>query len=321
MTRRMWLAVAVLLAPGLVCAQAPVTINIKDRGAGQTVLVEQTDTTVSNSKLVDHDGKTVQEQKVKVVFAYVYRETYLAREENKAPTRIRREYEKAQASCDGETTDLLFHGKTVFIEKKDGKYHFSLENGKEVTEDQDVTDTIGFEFNSPKLERRYRLEREALPGKPVSLNDSWTVDVKSILAANDRNGVNYDQDRASGTGILHKVYSKDGKQFGILHFHITAPLKSLGYWPALMPTQDGSKSEIEADMDVRIDGQEESGTYKIKRTATMKLISAGNGRVGVTQTSNIGPLTVKQDMDAKGGQVTQTLVVDTVRSVRELPKK
>jgi hypothetical protein len=320
MARQLWVAVLVLLGDGLARADDPVPINIKDRGKGETVQVEQTDTTVFGSKLVDHDGKTVQEQMVKVVFTYVYRETYLARQQNKPATRIRREYEKAQATCDGVTDDLPFHGKTVIIEQKDGKYYFSLEDGKDVTEEKDVDFTLGKEFNSPNLERRYRLAKEVLPGKPASLNESWAIDVKSIIAARAESGTNYDEDKAAGTGTLSKVYSKDGKKFGTLHLHITAPVKSFGYWPTTIAAQDGSKREVEEDVDICIDGQEETGVYKTRRSSTL-ILNGDKGGVGITQTSNVGPLTIQKSVDAKKGQVSQVFVVDSVKSVRELPKK
>jgi hypothetical protein len=264
----MWLTTLASLAGGLTHAGDAITIDLKQRGEGETVLVERTMTTVNGVKQFDSDGKATADESKKTVLTLVYRETYLAREGKKAPTRIRQEYEKATLSGGDQPLDLPFHGKTVLIEKKDGDYHYTFDGGKELTDEEaECIDFTPQEAGKAQGERR-------LPASAVAVKDSWQIDMKPYVARAEGGPFVLDEPKASGTGVLQKTYSKEGRQFGVIHTHQVMPLKAVKGRFSQTPLQDGSKVEVEEDMDLCIDGQMDAGTTKYKETMTW-LIDSG----------------------------------------------
>ncbi len=259
-----------LLALGLLLAQAALraqdnayTIKVREPAKGEVVLVERTEEVNSQNKVVDGNGKALQDQINKGVISATYRETILEQEGKKRPTKLRRDYEKAQLKTDGKTVDQAFHGKSVLIEKqKTGKYAFTLDGGKALTGAD--AESLEKEFNGDGGDDKFDLEKHLLPKNAVKLNDTWKIDMEAMakdFASNTK--VEVDLAKAAGTGKLKKVYEKDGRQFGELHFVVELPLKSLPGAPGMkLALQAGSKATIDVTLDVCIDGASVAGTLK-----------------------------------------------------------
>jgi hypothetical protein len=278
-----------LLTLGLLLAQAGLraqdsayTIKVKEPGQGETVLVERTEAFANTSKVVDATNKALQDQSNKGVVSATYKETILEQEGKKRPTKLRREYEKAQLKVGDKTVDLTYHGKTVLIAKQpDNKYHFRIENGQELTGPD--AESLDKEFNSSGGDDKFDLEKHLLPKAPVKLNDTWRIDMGALakdFTANTQ--VEVDLTKATGTGRLKKVYAKDGKQVGELQFLVEMPLKSVPSGPGTkLDLQAGSKASIDVTLDVCIDGTSVAGTLKGKMKMNFQAaVPLGNGATG-----------------------------------------
>ncbi len=268
MTRTMWLAASALLAaPTLAWAEDANTIKLKMAGVGDVVLVERTSTLTTETKMIDATGKTVSADKEKDTESYVYRETILAEEAGKPPTKIRRQYDKAQVKEGDKTTDLPYAGKTLLIErKKDGKFHFQIEGGMEVTGDD--ASTLDSEFNASDEFRDF--EQHFLPEQPVKAEEGWKLDMAPIVRLLDQsNDFEGDASKVRGTGKLVKVYPKGDRRFGRFLVHYEFPLKSTGSGKDKQETLDGSALTDDIDMDACIDGKFLDDTIHLSTETTI----------------------------------------------------
>jgi hypothetical protein len=270
-----WMILGVLLAPAVGPAQETYLIKLKEPGPGDRGLIEKSETTTAVTKVVDGKQKELANQTQKSAQTSVFQETILEREGKKRATKLSRAYEKAQVTKDGKTTDLPYQGKTVVIEKKEGKFHFSYEGGKELTKEE--AQTLDQEFNR-RVSDDVNFEKLLLPGRPVKVNETWKIDMGPIakeMAADAQ--MELDAAKATGTGILKKVYKKDGRQYGEMAFKLEVPIKSVGAGPKKIAAQDGSKGVLEFTMDACIDGSAASGVLKgvVKFDLTAKLPLSG----------------------------------------------
>src|SRR5262249_57996796 len=80
-------------------------------------------------------GKSVQNQAQKTAQRFVYRDTILEkRPQDKRPTRLEREYERAEIAVPGKTQPFAYQGRTILIEKQEGVYRFHIKGGEELSE-------------------------------------------------------------------------------------------------------------------------------------------------------------------------------------------
>jgi hypothetical protein len=281
-----------LLALSLVLARAGLraqdhayTIKVKEPGKGETVLVERTEAFTNATKIVDGSDKMLMDRTDKGLATAVYKETILEQEGKKRPTKLRREYEKAQLKMGDKTIDLPYHGKTVLIEKqKDNRYHFQVENGNELAGPD--AEALEKEFNAGGTgDDKFDLEKHLLPKAQVKLNDTWKIDMEA-LAKDFTTNTNMEVDlaKATGTGQLKKVYAKDGRPFGELHFLVEMPLKSVPGGPPgapKLPLKAGSKASIDVTLNLCIDGSSVAGTLKGMMKMNMQgSVPLGNGANG-----------------------------------------
>jgi hypothetical protein len=204
--------------PTSALAQEKYTIKLKEVGPGETLRAESRETTLSkNQTQMEKDkapGKATEEKTTKEL---VFTETVLLRPEaGKMPTKIKRVYEKAEVTTFmGSTTEKPkpqpYHGKAVWIDKKDAAYEFRFEGG-EAFKDA----TLDSEFNGGQQESHKRL---FLPAMPVAVGDTWRIDTAPLLQ-----GFKKDEkvtvQKGEGTGKLVKVYTKDGRKFGVIEVAI-----------------------------------------------------------------------------------------------------
>src|SRR5439155_714677 len=127
----------------------------------------------------DPAGNTLDDRAQKTSEVNRYREEVLEKEPGRRATRLRRQYEKAQARTDDQAETLPYQGKTVLIEKKGDKYRFRIEGGAELTgKDARFLDK---EFNAKgRTEDESQLEKLFLPDKAVPVGASWKLDLERI---------------------------------------------------------------------------------------------------------------------------------------------
>jgi hypothetical protein len=253
--------VCLLTMPALAVAQT-VDITLRKTTKGDKVLVTKEETGNSRIVLKGPDDKILSDDSDKPGSSSGYVEETLEKEGTKPATRLRRVYEKASVTRDGKTTTLPYQGKTVLIEKKDGKYVFSVD-GKELTGD-DVR-VLTREF-ADKKETDKDFGDLFLPGKAVAVNETWKLDVVAIgrLFYKD-DPMALDAAKAGGTGKLLKVYRKDGRQWGVMEFKLDLPFSTKTFDAGLnkITYQPGSGMNLTITLDACIDGTASLGTMKV----------------------------------------------------------
>jgi hypothetical protein len=275
MRRNFWvvLVVGLLGSPAGVRAEEAYTIKVKQGAKGDRALVESQESEKTQVKVLDATGNAVEDKEEKKVTVLKYRQTILEiPDAKKQPTRLRRQYDKARLTKDGDTQTLAYEGKTVLIEKKDGKYRFQIEGGDELTgKDAELLDK---EFNKEN-DTKSELEKAFLPSKAVRVNETWKIDAKAFkaLAKGEDDELPVDFDKAVGTGKLVRAYRKDGHQFGVMEYHIDLPFKgTLG--KAKIEVGAGTRMTLQIKVDGCIDGQLDAGTAdittKLDLTGTVK---------------------------------------------------
>jgi hypothetical protein len=262
-----------LLILGLVTAAAPLrddgyTIKIKKNGQGDVIKQDKEETDKSSFKFEGPDGKVVQEKKEEKTVIQAYKETILAKEKGKKATKLRREYTKAVVKSGDNETPLTYQGKTVVIEKKDGKYHFTIEDGKELTGKD--AELLNRSFNKGGDDSdEDELEKAFLPKKPVKEGDTWTIDAAAIAKAFEKGGdqaLPVDKEKAAGKGKLLRAYKEDGRQYGDFTIDVDVPLK--GDFPLgkgqTAPIQPGSKMTMKVQLKKAcIDGTSSDGSVDV----------------------------------------------------------
>src|SRR5262249_28780005 len=135
------------------------TIRIKPVQVGDVMRVDKDETQVERVRLYDAAGRPALDRTERGGETFIYRETLLEEAEGR-PVRLRREYEKAQTKKGRKAVDLPFQGKAVRIERRDGRYRFFVEGGRELL--GDAAAPLNREFNGG--DDKFRLAN-LLPGK------------------------------------------------------------------------------------------------------------------------------------------------------------
>jgi hypothetical protein len=277
MLRYFWvflLAGGLFWRPAGVRAEETYTIKVKESAKGDRAQLESEETEQSHVKVLDADGKRIEEKDEKKTTVLKYRQTILELPDpKKRPTRLRRQYDKAQlTTTDRDPQTLPYEGKAVLVEKKAGKYRFRIEGGDELTgKDAELLDK---EFNKEKDDKS-ELENLLLPKKAVRLNEAWKIDPEGLkaLGKGDEEELPVDLNKAAGTGKLVRAYQKDGHQFGVIEFRIDLPLKGV-VGKEKMSLASGAKMTLQIKLDSCIDGQLSDTTAdfsaKLDLTGTVK---------------------------------------------------
>jgi hypothetical protein len=257
----MSLVAALFAVPGSARAPDAYTIKFKELAAGETVQVERIDTFKTTSQIIAKGVKLVDKTET-VVESTEYKETILQREGAKPPTKLEREYTKAQVTIGGMPVDLPFQGKTVVIEKKGERFVFTIKNGGPV--EGAAAQSLDKEFNRTAEDRAELDKLALLPSEPVKPDAEWKLDLATILKPLEKSGeLVFDRSKATGTGKLVKVYEKDKRTFGEMKFAVKIPLTAFGKDKKLNLT-DGSVATFDVTMDRCIDGSANTGTVKNK---------------------------------------------------------
>jgi hypothetical protein len=263
---------ALFMSAGLFAADDAFPIKTRDIAQGDVYQIQKTETTTIKTKVSDAAGKELQNVTQKVVESATYKETILKCEPKKSPTLIERKYEKAQLTTDDKKTDLPYQGKTVVIEKKDGKFRFTVD-GKELPEADAAV--LAKEF-AKQSDDQTEIEKAILPKNPVKLNDSWKVDMAPLVKDAAKGGdMELDAARCKGTGTLLKAYKKDNKQYGEMKVVLTLGIKSLGKGEEKITAKDGAVATMELHLDACIDGSVNNGISKMVMDMDVKGSAGG----------------------------------------------
>ncbi len=250
-----------LLLPAAAPAQDAVTIAIKEAGKGTVRECDVQQSTTNATRIVTDNGQVLHEKSARSSQHHVYVETVLEAEPGKRhPARLRRAYDKAVSWADKTSEVLPYQGKTVLVEKKDGKYRFAVEGEGGGELEGGAALALEREFNK---DDDLDLQRIILPRGAVRPGDSWQVDMAAVARAWQRStAMRVDAARSSGTGRLTKVYRKDGRQFGAMTFRLEMPIAALGAGQQQVKLDDGARVVMDVNLDCCVDGGAASGTMK-----------------------------------------------------------
>jgi hypothetical protein len=273
------LAVVGLLAgPAAVQAQETYTIKIKKSAQGETTLAEKKEHSTEQVKIADNNGNVLKEEDKKHSQHFAFKETILEKKAGATrPTRIKRHYDTATVTENGDKKTLPYQGKTVLIEKKGARYTFKIEGGEELTGDD--AKQLSDEFNKKGKLDEETFEKMFLPGKAIKVGESWKIDPQLIAKGLQEEGkMELDAAKTKATGTLTKAYKKDGKQFGVIVLKVDVTPKAFGEGGKNVALQPGAKMTIEFTVDTCIDGTSATGegTFTVAVVAEAVLPDANN---------------------------------------------
>lgn len=252
-------------------AQETYTIKLKERDAGATVAVTKSEITSAKVTVTDGGGNVVVDNRNVTKDNQIYVETVLERQPGKPPTKLQRQYTKAERSTDDRLQESALQGKTVLIEKKDGSYTFMYKGGGTI--DATTAAALAKEF-SKKSETDAELERLLLPNGAVAVGGSWKIDMPKVVQELAKQGpMKLNVAKSAGQGKLMKAYKRDGRQYGELKFSIEIPITSIGEGKGTLVFGDGVKIVLDLTLDTCIDGATEAGKMQ------MKMRMAGNATI------------------------------------------
>jgi hypothetical protein len=289
MMRGAWMVVMLGLLAESARAQPAFPIQFKDPGPGEVVEVNRTEDSQSHVRVLDMAGKVVLDRADKKLTTVLYQETALVKEPGKLAERLRRRYAKAQVQAGGKTISLPYEGKTVLIEKRDGKYRFVIEGGDALAA-QDAP-LLESEFNSKRL-NHLEMRKVLLPTKPVRVDESWTIDPSPLirdLAQADGGALTVDREKAAASGRLLAVRDQEGRRFGKVTFTADLPLTELRQGEKRVPVQPGTKLSLAKTMEGCMDGSVVVGSMSavIQLDASSLLDGGAQGRVLLTNRASI----------------------------------
>jgi hypothetical protein len=231
----------------------PVTIKLKKLGPGESS--RETKSEKGTTKITISVGGMDQVKTEEGVGKFAYTEEVIERPAGaNRPTKLKRTYETAEVTKNGEKESVGLAGKTVLIEKKGDKYAFSAD-GKELT--GKAAELLGKEFNKPDTP-----EEVFLPKKPVKVGESWKLNVADVTKELAAEGMTIDPAKSTVTAKLTKAYDKGGRKFGVIEVRMDLAITKVAGGGTEIPLKDGSKLTVELAIDACIDGTQDTGSAK-----------------------------------------------------------
>jgi hypothetical protein len=206
-------------------AQDTYTLKCKKAAAGTVSQANYTDINADQIK-ISANGKVVEDKVSRTNTTWTFEEVVLERPNlSKKATLLKRTYTKALVTEDDKMRMMPYHEKTVFIEKKDGKYQFRVDGGGALA----LPDAMYLdqEFNrNPEDELDW--DNVMLPRQAVKIGDSWKIDMAGVVQGLEKTGqMKLDAARATGTGKLLGISTRNNNQFGELEFKLEMPILSM----------------------------------------------------------------------------------------------
>jgi hypothetical protein len=253
------------LIVGATRADETYTIKPRKSGKGDSAQVAVQENAKKNDKLLSLDGTLIKEESKKTSKTLKYKETILEQPKGQdRPTKLQRAYEKAEIKEDDTTRKLPYDGKTVLIEKKGNKYHFQIVGGMELEGDE--ANDFDQEFNQGRADG-HDFQMVLLPSKPVAVGASWKIDarkvVKELNKGHKGETLVVDFAKAVATGKLVSAFKKDGKQFGVIQYHLELPITELGTTDNRFQLDAGAKMVLNLREEGCIDGSVDDVVSKV----------------------------------------------------------
>jgi hypothetical protein len=169
---------------------------------------------------------------------------------------------------DGQEKTAPHEGQTITFELKDGKYVASAEEGSKLSEKE----LQGLAKKAPDPDSP-GMEKAFLPKEPVKLNQSWKLDAAELSRLVAKAGsLKVKANDIKGSGKLAKVYTRKGKQFGVIEFEINLEMNEL-QGKALDPP---AKIHAKGSLDTAIDGSTSAGVMEMTTSVAIAFSPDGN---------------------------------------------
>jgi hypothetical protein len=257
------------------------TIKIKNHpDEGKSAINKDFNSNSGTFKLLDADGKVVNQNKTTMVQEQEYTQTVLVGGEER-PAKHKKTYTKALKRLNDKETKLTYAGRAVVFEFEKGKYKVFAE-GEPPLAPKDLED-LAKQANDPGGRE---IEKLVLPGKPVKVGDRWALDSKA-LAKIFKQEAKLDSEKTKASASLAKVYRKGESQYGVLEIDLKMAVEEM----------QGLKFEKPAAFDMRftldapIDGSDTAGVM----TMTGKIV----GKSSLEEGGKKFNLEVALDMSGK----------------------
>jgi hypothetical protein len=235
------------------------SVKLKETfAAGDVLHITDERSSEVTTQEADPTGKVLKDERIKGRQTLIFTRTVLAvSDKSKFPTQMRQEYERAEKTDNEKTVQFGIHGKTVIIEKKDGRWQSRYEDGEEL----DLKDAL---VVSPQDEGGIEMFNELLlPKTPVNVGAPWALDVAVARRMEQASFLfRLDTEKFVGTGKLARVYRQDGHQFGFLEFTMDMPIANTN-------TEKGSRQATKITIDGCVDGTSHTGTMTMEQNTNI----------------------------------------------------
>ena len=212
-------AVAVLAAGARGQEAVEIKLPRHSAGARVRVAVESNQTAVQTTRVFGQESATTVKKVFKATFVD---EHVLPLDAEGAREKLVRTYEKYEASLDGKLQPAPPLGTAITIEKRDGRYSYTV-NGKPLSDA--VVAVLDSEF---ARKQGMRGDNVAPPG-PVKPGTVWKLDPIEVFKGYGGEGkVPLLLDKGAMTAKLVKTEKRDGRTFGTLEFVAQLPVKESG---------------------------------------------------------------------------------------------
>lgn len=211
-------AVAAVVAPAAADDAVEITFAKTAAGDRARVTVDSKQTAVQTTRVFGQESDTTT---TKVFRATFVDEFVVPLDAGGARERLIRTYEKYEASLDGKAQPAPPLNTAITIEKKDGKYAYTVD-GKPLP--GEVVAVLESEFSRKQGMRGDNVA----PGKPVKPGDAWNLDPAAVFKGYGGEGkVPLALDKATMTGKLLKAETRDGRVFGTVELTAQMPVKEV----------------------------------------------------------------------------------------------
>ncbi len=207
--------------PGVAVAQEPVEIRFARPRAGDRVrvTVDSTQTAVQTTRVFGKDSETTTKKVFRATFVD---EHVIPLDAEGGREKLVRTYEKYEASLDGKAQPAPPLNTPITIEKKDGKYAYTLD-GKPLA--REVVAVLESEFARKQGMRGDNVA----PAKAVKPGETWKLDPVDVFKGYGGEGkVPLALDKGTMTGKLLKADVRSGRVFGSVEFVAQLPVKDFG---------------------------------------------------------------------------------------------
>ena len=214
------LAVVAVLAPGAV-GQEAVEIKLPRPAAGDRVrvVVDSNQTAIQTDRVFGKENEKTTRKVFKATFVDQYVTPLDAEGTREKLVRV---YEKYEASLDGKTQPAPPLNTPITIEKKDGKYSYTVD-GKA------LSDAVVAVLESEFARKQGMRGDNVAPEKPVKPGDVWKLDPVEVFRGYGGEGrVPLLLEKGTMTAKLLKAEKRDGRVFGSIEFVAQLPVKEFG---------------------------------------------------------------------------------------------